>query len=325
MRILVTCRTCGEPLLRALAPIGETVTSPYRATRSLTEEELADAIKGVEIAIAGTDHFSARVIEAGSSDRLRMIARFGIGLDNIDLKSATENRILVTYAPKASSASVAEFTVGLILALLRRISESDSAVKAGAWPMGSMRGREINGKTVGIIGLGTVGKRVADVLRFMGANVIAYDPYVKDEQRLVTLAELLGSSDIITIHSALTPASKHLIGPSELSSMKRGALVVNTARGAIIDELALADALERGLVGGAALDVLETEPPPSPHPLAKFPNVILTPHIAGNTEEATERMSQTLVDDIKRFIRGEAPLYPANPDVVSGLGLKRAS
>jgi phosphoglycerate dehydrogenase-like enzyme len=325
MRILVTCRTCGEPLLTALSSVGEVVTSPHRATRALTEDELVEAVRDIEVIVAGTDPFSERVIKAGASSGLKMIARFGIGLDNVDLKAATESRVVVTYAPRASSVSVAEFTVGLTIALLRRIPESDSAVKTGAWPMGSMRGNEVSGKTVGVIGLGAIGKRVADVLSYMGAHIIAYDPYVKNDPRLVTLEMLLRSSDVVTIHSALSVGSRHLVCAKVLSILKKSAVLINTLREAIIHEGALVAALEGGRLAGAALDVLEVEPPGAQNLLAKFPNVIITPHIAGNTVEATERTGRTLVDDIKRVLTGVAPLYPANPDVLTALGLKQAS
>jgi len=325
MRILVTCRTCGEALLTALSSVGEVVESPHRATRALTEDELVVAVQDVDVVIAGTEPFSGRVIKAGASDRLKIIARFGIGLDNVDLKAATECRVVVTYAPRASSTSVAEFAVGLILALLRRIPASDSAVKRGAWPMGEMRGNEVSGKTIGIIGLGTIGRRVADILGCMGARIIAYDPYVKNDERLVTFETLLKSSDVVTIHSALSAGSRHLVGAKELSTMKKSAVLVNTSRGAIVDEGALAKALEGGQLAGAALDVLEVEPPRAPNLLANLPNVIITPHIAGNTVEATVRTGETLVGDLRRVLAGDAPLFPANPDVLTALGLKQAS
>ena len=323
VRIFVTCRTCREPLFAALSRIGEVIPSPFRATRTLTEDELVTSLREVDVVVAGTDHFTRRVLAAGASSRLKVLARFGIGLDNVDLEAATESRVVVTYAPKASSVSVAEFAVGLILALLRRIPEADLAVKAGSWPMTSMQGREIDGKTVGVVGLGTIGRRVADTLTQMGARILAYDPYLKDDPRLASLKKLLTSSDVITVHSALTSRNTHLIGEKEFTMMKRGAILVNTARGAILDERALRSALEDGRIAGAALDVLEVEPPSGPHPLARFPNVILTPHVAGNTAEATERTGEVVLEDIRRVLGGRAPLYPANPEVVTALGLKK--
>lgn len=282
---------------------------------------MVGALKGVDVVVAGTDPFTGRVIRAGAASRLRMIARFGIGLDNVDLQAATECKVVVTYAPKASSGSVAEFAVALILSLLRRIPEADSATKRGEWPMATLRGTQVGGKTVGIIGFGTIGKRVAEILVAMGARVIAYDPYVRGDPMLASLERVLVESDVVTVHSALNSGTRHLLGKQEIALMKKDAIIVNTARGTIVDEVALQSALERKVIAGAALDVLESEPPNGVHPLARLPNVILTPHIAGNTVQATERIGLDLLEDIRRVMDGRVPKFPANPEVIPLLGL----
>jgi len=319
LSILVTCRTCGDSFLKSLSTLGKVVPSPLRSVRSLTERELIEQVRGFDIVVAGVDPFTQGVIEEGARHQLSIIARFGIGLDNVDLKAATANKVIVTYAPRAAVVSVAEFALAMSLALLRRIPEATAAVKSGSWPMGSMKGVEINGKTVGIVGLGAIGGTVAGMFTALGAKVIAYDPYKAEDSRLTGLDRLLKSSDIITIHSALTSSSKHLIGKRELHMMKESAILVNTSRGALVDEVALYDALVEGKIAGAALDVLEKEPPARDNPLSKLPNVIVTPHVAGNTEEATERMEEVLTEDIRRVIKGEPPLFPANPEVFAGL------
>jgi D-3-phosphoglycerate dehydrogenase len=320
LRILVTCRTCGDAFLASLSGLGEVVLSPLRSVRALTESELVEQIRGVDIVVAGVDPFTKRVIEEGARSRLSAIARFGIGLDNVDLAAATANKVIITYAPKAAAASVAEFALAVTLALLKRIPEASAAVRSGDWPMAAMRGAEVRGKTVGIIGLGTIGERVAEMFSALGAKVIAYDPYRKGaDPRLTDLETLLRSSDVVTIHSALTPTSTHIVGKKELALMKKSAVLINTSRGAVVDHAALHDALIRKTIAGAALDVLETEPPPPGDALSKLPNVIVTPHIAGNTNEATERIGGVLLDDIKRVIDGEPPLHPANPEVLAGL------
>jgi D-3-phosphoglycerate dehydrogenase len=321
-KIFVTCRTCGESFLASLSEIGQVIPSPFRSVRGLTEDELIEQIRGVEIVVAGVDPFTKRVIVDGAKSGLSMIARFGIGLDNVDLKAATASKVVVTYAPKAAVVSVAEFALAMTLSLLRRIPEATVSVKSGAWPMSSMRGVEVQGKTVGIIGLGAIGAAVATMFAALGAKVTAYDPYKDSDPRLTDFEHLLRSSDIVTIHSALSQSSKHLIGRKELAMMKKSAVLVNTSRGALVDEPALYEALVKKAIAGAALDVLESEPPSKSHPLLGLPNVILTPHIAGNTEEATERTGQILIEDIKRFINGKPPLFPANPDVLANVSSK---
>lgn len=325
VRILVTCKTCREPFLSALSRLGEVIPSPFRTTRTLTVQELVDSLRGVDFVVAGTDPFTGEVIRAGASAGLRMIARFGIGLDNVNLKAATESRVIVTHTPRASTDSVAEFAVALTFALLRRIPEADSATKRGEWPMATLRGTEVKEKTIGVIGFGAIGRRVAEVMSGLGARVVAYDPYVTGDPCLTSLDSLLSQSDVVTIHAALNANTEHLLGEKQFGIMKKGSVIVNTARGPIVDEKALYRALERKDIAGAALDVLESEPPNGIHPLTKLQNVILTPHIAGNTEQATERIGQDLLADIQRVMEGKAPRFPANPEVIPLIGLTPAS
>jgi len=320
-RILVTCKTCGAFLFSQLSNIGEMTESPFRKIRPLKESELIEELRGKDIVVAGTDPYTADVINEIASSGLRMIARFGVGLDNIDLAAATRNGILVTYAPKASSNSVAEFAVSVIFGLSKRLVEADASVRTGKWLQASIRGYELEGKVAGIIGFGTIGRKVGELLEKFGLQVIVYDPFIHDEPRLRDFEYVLRNSDILTIHSALTSSAKHLIGEKELAMMKPASIIVNTARGGIVDETALNSFLKEGRIGGAALDVFEREPPEISQTFAKLPNVILTPHIAGNTWESSDRMDHVIVEDVTRFLLGEKPIYPANPEVLSTLQL----
>jgi len=246
------------------------------------------------------------VIDAAK--KLKVIGRAGVGLDNIDVKYAQSKGIKVVNSAEAPSDSVAELTIGLMLSLLRRIPEADRSMKEGKWLKSELMGRQLAGKTVGIIGLGRIGKKVALILKAMGADVIAYDLYPDKEfahahgiEFCEKLEDLLKRADIITIHVPLTPETYHMIGEKEISMMKDGVYIVNTSRGAIIDTKALTKALKEGKVAGAGLDVYEEEPPGDLE-IIKFNNVVCTPHIGGSTIEAQEAISTILVDKIAKAL-----------------------
>lgn len=251
--------------------------------------------------------------------RLRVIGRHGTGLDNVDLQAATEAGIPVTYAPSAPTDSVAELTIGLIIAVVRRIADAHQAVREGIWHRERFMGMELAGKVLGIIGFGSIGRAVARIARAMGMAILAYDPYVStwpEGVRSVSLMDLLTQADVVTIHTPLTPETKGLLGREALARMKPGAILINTARGGIVDEEALAEALRDGRLGGAGIDVFSREPPPRDHPLVRAPNVVLTPHIGAMTEEAQRRMAFTVVQDVLRVLSGGRPEYLANPEVL---------
>jgi len=251
--------------------------------------------------------------------RLRVIGRHGAGLDNVDLQAATEAGIPVTYTPSAPTDSVAELTIGLIVAVARRIADAHQAVREGIWHRERFMGMELAGKILGIIGFGSIGRAVARIARAMGMRVVAFDPYVSRWPRGVRpapLPELLQRADVVTIHAPLTPETKGLLGRAELSRMKPGAILVNTARGGILDEEALVQALREGRLGGAGIDVFSREPLPVDHPLLYAPNVVLTPHIGAMTEEAQRRMALTVVQDVLRVLSGGRPEHLVNPEVL---------
>ncbi|MDR5693994.1 MAG: hydroxyacid dehydrogenase [Armatimonadota bacterium] len=251
--------------------------------------------------------------------RLRVIGRHGAGVDNVDLQAATEAGIPVTYTPSAPTDSVAELTIGLIVAVARRIVGAHQAVCTGIWHREQFMGMELAGKVLGIIGFGSIGRAVARIAQAMGMRIVAYDPYVSrwpEGVQPVSLRGLLERADVVTIHAPLTSETKGLLGRSELAVMKPGAILVNTARGEIVDEEALAEALREGRLGGAGIDVFSREPIPREHPLLHAPNVVLTPHIGAMTEEAQRRMAMTVVEDVLRVLSGERPSYLANPEVL---------
>jgi len=238
--------------------------------------------------------------------QLQLIARAGVGVDNVDLDAATARGIRVVNAPAAATVSVAELTVALCLLLARGIYPQVVATKSGRWERGT-QGHELSGKTVGLVGYGRIAREVAHRLHAFEVTTIAYDPYVRtaaDGTELTTFEEVLRRSDIVSLHAALTPENHHLIGPAAFERMKAGAYLVNVARGPLVDETALIEALRFGRIGGAALDVFEVEPPKN-RELLELPNVLATPHIGASTPEAQRRAGVDIVDEVLRALKGE--------------------
>ena len=239
---------------------------------------------------------------------LRIIARAGTGVDNVDVAAASARGILVVNAPGANSISVAEHACGLMLALSRTIPAADGAMKAGRWEKKRFLGTEVRGKTLGVAGLGRIGQEVALRARAFGMRVVAHDPYIAKDVaatlgvELMSLDEVCATADYLTLHLPSTPETKHLFNDDRFARCKPGIRIINTARGELIDEAALRRALEKGLVGGAGLDVFETEPP-ADWSLAQMPQVIATPHIAASTEEAQEQVGIETAAAVRDFLR----------------------
>lgn len=252
---------------------------------------------------------TAEVIDAGK--RLKVIGRAGVGVDNIDVPAATARGILVVNSPGGNTIAAAEHAMALLLALSRNIPQANARLRAGGWDRSSFIGVEVLGKTLGIIGLGRIGSEVARRAQGFQMQVIAYDPYLSAEGaakmgiRLVSLEELIRASDYITLHVPLSSETRHLIGERELSAMKKGVRIINAARGGIVDEAALCDAVKRGHVAGAALDVFETEPLPADSPLRDLPNVIVTPHLGASTKEAQISVAVEVAEEVLAALRGE--------------------
>jgi phosphoglycerate dehydrogenase-like enzyme len=274
----------------------------YRA-EDLVEVEDADAL------VVGLEPVDEGLL--GRAGCLRLIQRLGRGHDNIDVDAASRQGIPVCGMPDFNAESVAEHAVMLTLALLRRVFESTLLMKAGKWPIGEVVGQgifELAGKVVGVVGLGAIGRAVAERMRAFDALVCVADAdrsKDRNEFEFVELDELLRRADVVTLHVPLTPESEGMIGRRELSLMKPTALLINTARGALVDEYALADALTRRALAGAGIDVFSDEPLDPRHPLRRCPNVVLTPHTAGQAREAMERMVGLMLENLGRLERGE--------------------
>ena len=249
----------------------------------IKHEELKSIIKNYDALIirSGTE-VTADIIEA--ADRLKIIGRAGVGLDNVDLKAATKKGIVAMNTPGGNTTSTAEHTMSLILALSRSIPQAYVSLKSGKWERSKFMGIELYGKTLGIVGFGRIGSTVARMAKAFGMKILAFDPFIsaeaalKMEVELVDFKALLQRSDFLTVHTPKSEDTSHLISQKEIALMKKGVRIVNCARGGIIDEQALAEALKSGKVAGCALDVFEEEPLASDHPLLKFENCISTPH-----------------------------------------------
>lgn len=250
---------------------------------------------------------------------LKVVGRLGVGLDNIDLAAAHGRGAQVVFARSSNAVAVAEYVFAAMFAAARRLAEATADTRAGGWDRQRFTGGELYGKTLGIVGLGDIGGRLARRAQAFGMQTMAADPQVNESSlvvaefgvRLVSLETLLAEADFVSLHVPLVPATKQLINAERLALMKPGAWLINTARGGVVDEEALAAALRAGRPAGAALDVRASEPPGPADPLAALPNVILSPHTAGITEESNQRTATMIVEDVLRVLRGDRPLNPA--------------
>lgn len=280
----------------------------------LTDEERETALSNAKYFITASYPITADMIN--NSPNLKLIQKTGSGYDNIDVKAAKEKGIKVANTPGVNTNSVVEMTIALIFNLLRKINFYDSLTKNGEWNMWEYRASnfELRGKTHGIIGMGNIGKKVAEVTNLLGAEIIYYDAYrlpkekeIKMNVRYVSLDELMAQADIISLHVPLMPSTYHLIGKTQLEKMKPTAIIVNVARGNIIDEAALNEALLCKRLLGAAIDSWSTEPVDSNNPLLKHENVIATPHVAGGSREALASVLKISLDNIAKVKMSQEP------------------
>lgn len=283
---------------------------------NLTRDEFLAALFDYDALIVRSQvQVDASAIAAGA--RLKVVGRAGVGVDNIDVDAATRASIAVVNAPTANTLAAAEHTLALLLALARRVAAADASVRRGEWRRADFMGTELGGKTLGIVGLGRVGLAVADRARAFAMNLLGSDPLVSAEAtatygvRLVDVDELLAQSDVVTLHVPLVAQTRGLLDAARLGSMKRGALLVNVARGGVVDEDALADALASGQLGGAAIDVFEHEPL-GDSPLLHAPNTILTPHLGASTAEAQARASLEVAQGVLDVLGGRPAAYQVN-------------
>jgi len=310
-RVVVTERIdeAGLHLLRARTDCIEMFagTSPLQA---LLPEADALVVRIRPIGEAELDH----------APRLRVIGKHGIGVDNIDLAAARARGIAVVFTPGSNGEAVAEHTLTVMLMLARRIESSIAHARAGRFQDGrdAAPGFDLQGRTLGLIGVGRIGGRVAQICRAaLDMPVLAYDPYASDAhlaaigaERCNVVDDVVRAADIVSIHTPLTSETRHIIDARRLDLMRPHAIVINCARGSLIDERALAEALRAGTIGGAAIDAFAQEPPPLDHPLLHLPNCIVTPHIAGGSQEAMRLAATMVAEDVLRVLAGEAPRWP---------------
>ncbi len=275
----------------------------------LTPDELKEKIKDADaIVIRSGTKLTKDIIDA--AENLKVIARAGVGVDNVDLNAATEKGIIVVNSPDASSISVAELAIGLMLSAARNIPQATASLKRGEWDRKSFKGVELYGKTLGIIGLGRIGQQVAKRAQAFGMNIVGYDPYIPVDVaknmgvELMEVDDLCKVSDFITLHVPLTPKTKHIIGKEQISLMKKNAIIVNCARGGLIDEEALYEALKDKKIRGAGLDVFEEEPPKD-NPLLTLDNVIGTPHQGASTVEAQKSAGTVVAEQVVKILSGK--------------------
>jgi D-3-phosphoglycerate dehydrogenase len=311
--LLVTPTSFGKSDPRQKAELEEQVGKViYNPTgKPLTSTEVARLLPGVDGYIAGLDAIDRAALAA--ADRLKVIARYGVGVDSVDLQAAQEKGIVVTNTPGANSVSVAELAMALMLALLRQIPEAVSATRQGKWPR--LSGASLEGKTVGILGLGAIGKLLARRLAGFDCRLLAYDPGPDQEfarangVTLLPVDEILPQADLISLHMPLLPETNRLVNQDFLAKMKKGAYLINTARGEIIDESALLAALQSGHLRGAGLDAFRVEPPDLNNPLLSLPQVIATPHLGAQTDGAVNNMGRLSLQDCLAVLRGEPPRH----------------
>lgn len=323
MRILLTTTSYQDTPGRHHKLLEESGYEIVRARGPLPEEEMLRLVessgqggKGFDGILHGDDAITRRVIEA-ALPRLKCLSKYGIGLDSVDVKAATDLKVPVLFTPGVNHTTVAEHTFGLMIMLAKHLLVEANIVKQGQWKR--ITGSELAGKTLGILGLGRIGKEVAKRARAFDMQVIAFDvfwdePFARTHQiqRIAEAEDVLKQADIISLHMNLTPENRHFINRDRIATMKDGAFLINCARGGLVDEQAVAAACKEGKLGGYATDVLEHEPIKTPHPFQTIDNIIVTPHIGSRTFESVQRQAVMATENLLRVLRGEKPLAQAN-------------
>jgi len=319
-KVLITARTLDEvggQAIKILRGAGcELVIPPQFGPHPA--DRLLPLLEGNDAVLASMDKFTPEVLDSKAAGQLKIISRWGVGYDAIDIPSATRNGIVVAYTPGLLNETVADFAFALLLALARRVHIGHLTMSQGQWQ--AVWGNDVFGKTLGIIGCGRIGQAVARRAAGFNMRLLGYDvaPAPEAEKlgiQFVGLEQLLEQSDFVSLHAALTPQNRGLIGEAQLRLMKPTAYLINTARGALVDEAALVGALQEKRIGGAALDAFVIEPLPSEHPLRKAPNLLLTPHFASFARETGERVSLTAAQAIVDLLSGRQPQFMVNPEV----------
>jgi D-3-phosphoglycerate dehydrogenase len=314
MRVLIS----DDLSLEAKAILARIPGAQVDCKIGLKPAELREIIGGYEaLAVRSATKVTKEILDAAT--KLRVIGRAGTGVDNIDLAAASRRGVVVMNAPGGNSVSVAEHTFALLLALARQIAEASASTRGGKWEKKRFSaGRELMGKTLGVVGTGNIGGLVVQRARAFGMKVLGYDPFLSADAaaklgvELVSLDDIWRRSDAITLHVPLTEQTKNMVGAPQLALTKPGALVVNCARGGLVDENALAEALRSGKLGGAALDVFEEEPLPPGHPFYRLDNVLLSPHCADQVAGWREEAMDVFLENVERFRRGETLRNPVD-------------
>lgn len=325
-KVLITARgvqAAGQQAQRCLRDAGCEIVFPPKFG-PLQADELTRALAGMDAVLASLDQYSAAVLSAPPLERLKIIARWGVGYDSVDLPAASLNGIVATYTPGLLDEAVADYAFALLLSLARRIPDARAAMERGEWK--HFWGDDVGGKTLGIVGLGHIGKAVARRASGFNMHVLAHTPRPSPEGgvKFVSLEELLAESDFVSLHAALTPASRGIICEAQLRLMKRSAYLINTARGALVDEAALVRALGEGWIAGAALDAFATEPLPAESPLRFVPNLLLSPHQSSYARGTGDRVSLAAAQSIVDLMHGKKPQNVLNPDVFASTALRAA-
>ncbi len=312
----------GLGILRAAAGI----QIDYRP--GLTEDELADAIGDYQaLVIRSGSKVTAKVLER--ADSLQIIGRAGIGVDNVDVQAASRKGIIVMNTPTGNAVTTAEHALTLLMSLARKIPQATASMRNGKWEKSKFEGTEVAGKILGVVGMGNIGRIVADRAQGLKMNVIGFDPVLSPEKarslgiELVTIDELFSRADFITFHAPLTAETKNLVNADSMKKMKKGVLIINAARGGIVDEHALAVAIQEGHVGGAALDVFVNEPVEADNPLLKLDKVIVTPHLGASTAEAQERVALEIAEQTVDFLVHGTIKNAVNVSALGGDAAKR--
>lgn len=326
-KILVTAepiKTVGEQARQLLRDAGcELIFPPQFGP--LKEQALLTALDGMDAVIASHDAYNAAALSSPAAAKLKIVARWGVGYDSIDVAAATRNGIVVTYTPGILDDAVADYTFALLLARARRVHEVHAAVLRGDWV--SRWGDDVGGKTLGIVGFGRIGKAVAQRAAGFGMRILVYTTHPQeksDSVEFVSLEKLLAESDFVTLHAALNSSTRGLIGEEQFRRMKPTAYLINTGRGALVDEAALVQALVEHRIAGAALDVYVEEPQPPGSPLLSAPNVLFSPHQSSCGRGTGERVSLTAAQSVVDLMRGKMPRNVLNPEVFESAQLRAA-
>jgi len=313
MKILVSDKM-AEEAIQVLKDAGHEVTYDEMDAETL----LAEISKYDALMVRSRTKATTEVVNAGAKGNLKVIGRAGIGVDNIDIQTAAKNGIKVVNSPTGSTKSVAELAVGQMLALVRFIPRGDSTMKQGEWIKKQLKGTELHGKTLGLIGSGYIAQHVAKIANCIGMDVLVYSPHCTDEKAKKIgatrkdLKDLLKESDFVSLHIPHNDSSHYMLNKDTINIMKQGAYLINSARGGVVEEEALYNALKEGKLSGAAVDVFEQEPPEKINKLLSLDNVIVTPHIGANTKEAQIQAGTVCADQMNMVLRGDTPDFWVN-------------